>query len=756
MSQQKQSLGNQSSALTQTAWSLAALGGVLGYSWLFLSTLITSDIPSFGTRASIFLRLLIPETVYLDWTASGQWPATFTDRIPLWIVAIAWYGLAWWIGLSLLKFLAAKGYCRIDRELRSPIAMALGLSLLSLTTLGIGLAGLLSTRIPIVAAIAAWVVVAMLLSLMASKAKGKSLGDSTKESHEASEAFAGFIESGIENRIRKLLMFACGVFVVHYFISGVMPPLEFDVLEYHLQAPKEFWQQGSITFLPHNIYANMPLGAEMHALAWMTLVSGNDGWWYGALIGKLIISLMVPLTAWLIGASIYVEGKRALSRGMPAERCVGLIGAWGGALVYLSLPGISEVSQFGQIDAVLGLYITATAILWRQWYFELESRGTGNGLEWLVGIFAGSALSIKYPALVFAVLPVLVLWFVFSLRKRQATASVVRGGLILLLGVVITAGPWLIKNALLCGNPVYPLASNLLGGQAIDEQKHDQWQRAHAIPMWKDPASGKEYQYSLHQLSDSLQQLFYKSPILSLMFLPLALIGLVWGPRGSTFWMAVWIAIGLACWWFLSHRLDRFWLPLVPLGCWLVGLALRPMLQIAWGIPLAVYLTLGTCYSLCLFASPPLNDARYLVSLDTLRNDVAGKQFGRVPQEIGWINDNIKPQEKVLFVGEAAVFDVRVPMLYSTCFDSSVWDSVMQQSSSATKQKRLSDLGITHICIHWGEIERYRSPGNYGFRSEITPTQVEQLIKEGLLIDVPMELESENVSLYRVNQEKKE
>ena len=42
----------------------------------------------------------------------------------------------------------------------------------------------------------------------------------------------------------------------------MLPPVDFDVREYHLQAPKEFFQPGRISFLPHNVYANMPLGAE--------------------------------------------------------------------------------------------------------------------------------------------------------------------------------------------------------------------------------------------------------------------------------------------------------------------------------------------------------------------------------------------------------------------------------------------------------------------------------------------------------------
>ncbi len=80
-----------------------------------------------------------------------------------------------------------------------------------------------------------------------------------------------------------------------------MPPYEFDVVEYHLQSAKEFYQQGHIGFNDHNIYINMPLGLEMHSLAAMSLINGKDGWWLGGLIGKSVIGWHSLLAAMLVG-----------------------------------------------------------------------------------------------------------------------------------------------------------------------------------------------------------------------------------------------------------------------------------------------------------------------------------------------------------------------------------------------------------------------------------------------------------------------
>ena len=75
-------------------------------------------------------------------------------------------------------------------------------------------------------------------------------------------------------------------FVLVIVGGALLPPIDFDVLEYHLQVPREWVQSGRITFLPHNVYGNMPLGAETLAALTMALSPGELGWWWGALGGQ--------------------------------------------------------------------------------------------------------------------------------------------------------------------------------------------------------------------------------------------------------------------------------------------------------------------------------------------------------------------------------------------------------------------------------------------------------------------------------------
>jgi hypothetical protein len=121
-------------------------------------------------------------------------------------------------------------------------------------------------------------------------------------------------------------------FLLLIVLGGMMPPWEFDVREYHLQVPKEWYQAGSVHFLPHNVYGNMPLGAEMHAVLGMVLTAGWADWWWGALGRQDVMASFAPLTALGLFA--------AVRRHVSASR-------WGGGVIYLSIPWVVYVSITG-------------------------------------------------------------------------------------------------------------------------------------------------------------------------------------------------------------------------------------------------------------------------------------------------------------------------------------------------------------------------------------------------------------------------
>ncbi|MDO4558524.1 MAG: hypothetical protein Q4C47_06135, partial [Planctomycetia bacterium] len=131
-----------------------------------------------------------------------------------------------------------------------------------------------------------------------------------------------------------------------YLLASPLPPFEFDVCEYHLQVPKEWFQNGQITYLPHNVYGNMPLGAEIPALAFAAVT--RDPW-----IGAQMAKTSMAVFSLLIAAFLFFFLKSRVSPGAGALA----------ALFWLATPLIAQNATFGLNDAFLAGYAFLTAMM---------------------------------------------------------------------------------------------------------------------------------------------------------------------------------------------------------------------------------------------------------------------------------------------------------------------------------------------------------------------------------------------------------
>ena len=106
----------------------------------------------------------------------------------------------------------------------------------------------------------------------------------------------------------------------------------------------------------------------------------------------------------------------------------------------------------------------------------------------------------------------------------------------------------------------------------------------------------------------------------------------------------------------------------------------------------------------------------------------------------------------MLFVGEARVFQARFPVLYSTCFDSCRLEQLLAGKSRAERLAALRAAGVAYILVHWGELERYRTPGNYGYSEFVTrPLIHDELVRQqALLRPVPIGMPSRVIELFQV------
>ena len=92
---------------------------------------------------------------------------------------------------------------------------------------------------------------------------------------------------------------------------------------------------------------------------------------------------------------------------------------------------------------------------------------------------------------------------------------------------------------------------------------------------------------------------------------------------------------------------------------------------------------------------------------------------------------------RLLTVGDAAVFDLSVPVLYNTCFDDCIFEQLVRGKTAAQVRAELAARQITYVYVNWGEIARYRSPGNYGFTDFVQPEVFDRLVAQGVLEPLP-------------------
>jgi hypothetical protein len=615
------------------------------------------------------------------------------DRLGILLLATAI--LAWGAALGWLCLGGLASRSRLTRLETGVFSTALGMSLLSTYVLAVGLAGLLQYRVVFL--------LPALLTLLSAGLKKGTFWFFWKS--RMSPFFVGdgpHVELADEPGVGRAWLWCVVPLAAVVLLGGMLPPTDFDVREYHLQAPKEFYQLGRITFLPHNVYADMPLGSEMFPLLAMSLL-GNV--WYGALVGKTVISAFALLTA----LALLAAGRRFFS---PSAGVVA-------AIVYLSVPWILLVSVNGLVEGVLACYLLLA--VYALLLDELPPRESCRiGWRGVAGFMAGSAAACKYPALLFVVVPVAV-WMVLRVWRTDRSTLLKSVG-IYLLAVTAGCGLWLGKNAVLTGNPTYPLLYPLFDGRTWTPEKDLQWNGVH-----------RPTDYSLRTMASDASRVAVRSEWLSPLVVPLAVLALLRArQRRLCLALAGVCLFVLAAWWLLTHRIDRFWIPVMPILCLLAGCGGLWSGDAIWRTVLRVAMVFVAGVSFLMATSGAIGPYRLFLDLETLRVDPERVQD---PWHL-YFNQHVK-QGKLLLVGEAQVFDFEVPILYATCFDDCPLETLAVGRTSQQTHDALREAGVSYAYVAWHEIQRYRARGNYGFSPFIRPELLDRLVADGVLEPLP-------------------
>ncbi|MBF0202495.1 MAG: glycosyltransferase family 39 protein [Desulfamplus sp.] len=234
-----------------------------------------------------------------------------------------------------------------------------------------------------------------------------------------------------------LTVLISGVALVISLLASV-PPVDRDALTHHLYVPRLYLQNGGIYEIPHLSFSYYPMNLDL--LYMIPLYLGND------IIPKFIHFAFALATA----AMIFHYINRRMGRTL----------ALLGALFFLTMPVIVRLSSTVYVDLGLICFMFASIMYIFRW---IES---GFKARYLVvsGIFCGLALGTKYNGLIGLFLLGLFVPFIHSRYHAGEKRHAIRAlcfGIIFVSAALMAFSPWMIRNTLWTGNPIYPLYNSV-------------------------------------------------------------------------------------------------------------------------------------------------------------------------------------------------------------------------------------------------------------------------------------------------------
>lgn len=517
---------------------------------------------------------------------------------------------------------------------------------------------------------------------------------SLAERLELLESFFALLPKG------RMLFGIVSLFAVISFLCAFTPPWEYDEQEYHLGAVAYMLRHEKALCVPANVYSHFPRNAEMLFLLTGILfrhISGDarDGVYAGKLINLGLGLLTAMLVAWMVARC-----RRGAAEGSETS-------AYAFAFYYCS-PAIIVFSAIAYVEMALTFYLFLALCLFLI-YVGVDPGESRHRILYAVlcGGVCGLAAGCKYTGILFGIVPLCVFIFLHNLFVTGITFKTkilfgMRDATIFYVSAVALLLPWLIRNMILTGNPVFPLMYSIFGGRGWDAAHAAMWDKAHA----PGPISLTEFGGSFWEavLNSPLM------PILAFLFIPL----LILRPRAITSparWMLSYIVVYCALWFFFTHRVDRFLAPMLPVLAVLSALGFAAW-QEGW-VGKALKWVVALCLAFTIYQGFILgsNLGAFTVGLhpgEKERFFCDHTDFYDVYQTIQFVNQNVKdPKAKILFFAEARAYYCDVDWLAPTVFNTNPLETALRECATPHETaEKLRKWGFTHLLVNWIEFQR--------------------------------------------------
>ncbi|MGQ0644103.1 MAG: hypothetical protein ACT4O3_01240, partial [Elusimicrobiota bacterium] len=467
-----------------------------------------------------------------------------------------------------------------------------------------------------------------------------------------------------------------GAFCVMFGLTTVVPETFYDALVYHLAVPQAYLQNGRLVDMPDIHLTRLP-GLVQTFFLWGLA-------WDGDRLCKLMN----------LGAGLLAAG--ALAR-WTARRSSPRAGLWA-AVIFVSAPvvGIGLWSCSNDVMAALFLFLAFEA-----W----SGAGPANARRLgLAGFFLGAAACAKYTAL-FGI-PFFA-WSFF--RQFRGRPGAWRAAAVFSAMVALPLLPWWIRTGLWTGNPFFPQAAGLLGGDIPENLA--------LLASWKADVRGG-YDFWRRAASFVVESLRGvrggRSDFLGPIFLMAAPAAAFLRPSRQRKILALCVGASYLVFAAASGRM-RYFIPVLAMTAVLAAFALEDFRR---RTP-----SLGKGLENLLAIAAVLNGL-WLALVFQRYNQGWGVVWGRRPAQIYRYADHpavymVPPQKaydvlrarggakRLLVIGEARTFGSPVPASASGAFNVPAYARWMEEDPDpGAFLKRLGERGYTHVLVHAVELHR--------------------------------------------------
>lgn len=465
----------------------------------------------------------------------------------------------------------------------------------------------------------------------------------------------------------------------------------YDQWHYHLGFPYHWLRAGTVVSFPGQAYSFFPSNM---GLLYTYALAGPGGW------GAQVIH-------WWMGV-LAASGSAAIAYRLGA----GVAGRTLAAAVFLATPSVVSMGALAGSDLGVAAFAVGGVLAVLRIFSKPEHT---RAMATMAGLAAGLAAGCKYTALATVVPPfgiavVVTAGVVSGQDRRWRQIVTVAFAFGLSAGVVLA--PWLIRNTVATGNPVYPYFVEAFSGE-VDPANETDDDVASGIGGFGMSSSKVVTALTLGTFSKR-GQAGDLGPV-HLAFVPLVLLWMWRNRRSPTAWTVLGIVVIAIPAWAAGPPLGRYLLPILAINAGLIGASWSEF-GVRWSLPVRA----GLASLLFLILAANCNPIRGEYLFDQLQcflgaqdsdNYLEAKSSQIPPFRAA--NETLPADARVLLVGEPRPFGIDRDVVVEDQFRTPLLAELARRSSTPGEiADGLHELGITHLL--WNAEEAGRIAGAEG------------------------------------------